>query len=522
MKAFIQHNDSKGNKMILQSLIPFEKLKDIVIFTYRSDGIQKEEDAKVKSSESKEYYQRRVDSKRSDEIKKFIKESILQEYRNVQMATLFPTSMILAISTDDFDNKYNTINKEDGNICNIDIKTNVFIVDGQHRMMGMIKLFDELSQLLIRTEEEDYIYDYLLNYNFNCSILVNYDLWEQGQVFVNVNFKQKPVNKSLYYDIFGSDYREGEENQKRNKIYVAHMMTRALNERKESPFYQHIKMLGTGAGYISQAFVVESVLRNMRTTGLWYFDPDYFNVQDTERYETELISFFAAIKEMFSSYWPSEDSTTGTIICKTTGFGAWMSLIGMVRNDDDLEMISCLKRSASDGSLCREYIDRVQMLLAPLKGRADELFGERSEFTYSSGKAAETKLFKKMLYIIENASKEKKTEVIFGHDVNYYGEKIQEYLWTNPIDDLDSLAHHYETDDISDFKVTRSDLSGNLLKIHATFNINVTLYIDNEEDAGFSMEFPADCIAFFEKDGNEYKLTKENMNISVNTDKYYK
>ena len=204
MKAYIQHKDKMNQKLILQALVPFVSLKDSVLFTYRTNEAQIGAEKQIQFQSSMDFYQRRVDSKRSNDIKEFIRKSILTEKNGSQLATLFPTSMILALSVDDEGETGNRIKIIDNDSCELEFESNVFIVDGQHRMMGMIKLYDELDRLIVKTEDDEYVYQYLQNYKFNCSILVNYDLWEQGQVFVNVNFKQKPVNKSLYYEIFGA------------------------------------------------------------------------------------------------------------------------------------------------------------------------------------------------------------------------------------------------------------------------------------------------------------------------------
>ena len=521
MKAQIQHTDKSRSRLILQALVPFLELKDSVLFTYRTNTNGQTGDKRSQYEASMQFYQRRVDEKRSDEIKAFIRKSILQERDGRLMATLFPTSMILALTGDSGDEGENRVDIIDDEYCEVVLRSNVFIVDGQHRMMGMIKLYEELDKMIVRTDDDDYVYDYLKDYKFNCTILVNYDLWEQGQVFVNVNFKQKPVNKSLYYEIFGAEYREDESDWKRNKIYLAHTMTRMLNEHKESPFFQRIKMLGTGAGYVSQAFVVEALMKQFSDGGLWHFNPDSPKSPGTDYFATELLSFFVAVKQLLPDYWPEPESNRGTIICKTTGVGAWIRLIGMLRKDDDLQMIALLKESAAKNSVCTEYVRRVCEQLAPLKSRAEELFGRESEFASSSGKGAETKLFKKMVYIIEHADEKTDRQVVIaGHDSDYYCEQIQEYMWVTPIDELDMLGHHYETDDISSFKVIDSKEEGNTLEIKATFNVYVTIYLDNEDDNGFSMQFPADCIAVFSKQGDGYVLT-DDVSITVNTDKYY-
>ena len=100
MKAQIQHKDQKGSRWILQALVPFTVLRNTVLFTYRANPYQAEDDRRLKFQSSLDFYQRRVDSKRSDEIKDFIRYSIIQERNQLQMATLFPTSMILALNAE--------------------------------------------------------------------------------------------------------------------------------------------------------------------------------------------------------------------------------------------------------------------------------------------------------------------------------------------------------------------------------------------------------------------------------------
>ena len=423
MKAYIQHQDKEGLKLILQALVPFPELKDSVLFTYRANVPETGEDKHAQYSASMEFYQRRVDAKRSNDIKDFVKKSILQELNGVQMATLFPTSMILALSEDEDDENGNKVERGDDGTCKVTINRNVFIVDGQHRMMGMIKLYDELNRFKSRTPEDEYVYQYLNKYKFNCTILVNYDLWEQGQVFVNVNFKQKPVNKSLYYEIFGAEYSENASDWERNKVFLAHQMVKMLNERQESPFYQRIRMLGTGHGYVSQAFVVESLMRHFKKGGLWYFDPDKEHL-DIAYFGTELLSFFVAIKQLFPKYWPAKDETKGTLICKTTGVGAWIRLMGTLRSDDDVAMLAALKDSTSDGLVCKKYVDKVCSELAPLKKSAERLFGEKSVFKSSSGQGSESKLYKTMLSLLSNPDMSIGDDVQVDYDISYIWEQI--------------------------------------------------------------------------------------------------
>lgn len=520
MKALIQHKDPNSTRWMLQALVPFSTLKDSVLFTYRSNPYQKEDSKKDDFLSSKEFYQRRVDSKRSEDIKAFIRRSVLQERDGVQMATLFPTSMILSLNIDDEDINSNSLKQLDDDNCEINIKTNVFIVDGQHRMMGMINLYDELDRL-IRTDDDEYVFQYLIKYKFNCTILVNYDLWEQGQVFINVNFKQKPVNKSLYYEIFGAEYRENETDKERNKIFLAHSITRVMNSNPVSPYFQRIKMLGTGVGFVSQAFMVEALIRLFKPNRLWYFDPEKRDVIDNNYFATELLSFFVAVKQLFSDYWPDKESTKGTIICKTTGTGAWIRMIDMMRSEDDLQMLTSLKKCSAAGEVCQEYIEMVSGILSPLCSHAEKLFGKESEFSSSTGRGAETKLFKKMLFIIENSKKVKNNIENQDADNDRILEQLQEYIWLNPISDIDSLCHHYDVQDISDFEIESLSKTDEKEYVSALFNINVTLFLDSEDETGFFMQFPAKCNAVFNKLDNIFILNADNLDISVDTEKFY-
>lgn len=520
VKAFIQHKDKNCNKMVLQALVPFVTLKESVLFTNRTNPNSRETSIENLSKSSYEYYQRRIDMKRIADIEQFIVESIQEEMNGTILATLFPSSTILAIADDE--NEVNKIEGED--CCEIDFKSNVFIVDGQHRMMAMCRLYDKMIKNPSLFDSE--IINYLNQYKFNCTILVNYDLWEQGQVFINVNFKQKAVNKSLYYEIFGSEYRENRSDWRRNKIYIAHTIVKELNEHKDSPFFNRIKMLGTGAGYISQAFIVESLQPKFNAFEIWNLNSDDACISAFEHsfFGTELLSFFVAIKRLLPKYWPSEDEVKGTLICKTTGIGAFIRLMSLVRDPENETILAALRKSAQKHEVCEEYVAMVCRILSPLKNHEDRLFGPESEFTGGSGKATEVKLYRKMLYLIENANASDNSINIKMPDeltIADAAEQLQDFLWQNVIDDLDCLAHHYEVDDISDFEVETCEKAIDSYRLTCNFNVTVDLFMDNEDNIGFPMTFPAKCDCVFDIKSGKAELDSEDVSISVNTDSFY-
>lgn len=523
MKAFIQHKDKSCNKMVMQALIGFMELKDSVVFTSKTNLNRQNKSERRIAKESLDYYQRRIDTSRIAEIEHFIIESILDERNNIILATLFPSSMIIAITDEENDVKH-----IDNESCSIDLRQNVFIVDGQHRMLAMMRVYEKLEgNRELDDEEKAYIKEYLEQYRFNCTVLVNYDLWEQGQVFINVNFKQKPVNKSLYYEIFGSVYREDKSEWSRNKIYLAHCLAKTLNERKESPYYQRVKMLGTGVGYISQAFIVEALIPHFGVKGIWQYNFNQGRLVPGEftYFATELLSFFVAIKQLFSDYWPKEDATKGTLISKTTSFGAFSRIMGLMRDCEDQVMIDALKISTKKQELCELYMQRVIERLTPLKESAETLFGKDSEFAKGSGRGWEAKLYQRLLLILHKSEEDFHKEnmrFIQYLDIDEVYEQIQEYVYTNPIEDVDTLANHYEIEDINDLAISSIKKGIDCYMVSGEFNIRVILYLDNEDEEGFPMSFPAKFQATFDTYGKEFKLDAESVGISVNTDKYYK
>jgi DGQHR domain-containing protein len=203
------------------------------------------------------------------------------------------------------------------------------IVDGQHRFFGT-KL---LSESLTASSGVD-----VKNFEFIVTYLVGFDLYEVGQIFATVNFNQKPVNRSLYYDIFGSAPQTDREGNLQNDIRLAHDLALHLNNSATSPIKDMIKLLGRGFGLFSQAFFVEKMLRIFKS-GIWdSYLMDYVN--RGSRYKdiaTFMKEYLSAISEAYPTAWPSKVDRGGGkvyssfaypyILCKTTGLGAFFRLV---------------------------------------------------------------------------------------------------------------------------------------------------------------------------------------------------
>lgn len=517
IRALIQQEHNNSGKMVLQALIPFVDLKDVVLFTCKSNPRNSTLDNYSSVvEENYEYYQRRIDSSRLLQIESFIRQCILSEKLGYSITALFPTSLILAVNEDDG----NEIKCSDDS-CQVELRDNIFIVDGQHRMMAMKSLYEKLRKQVFLSDDDQIVLQYLESYKFNCVLLVNYDLWEQGQVFVNVNFKQKAVNKSLYYEVFGSQYNEDPNMWKQNHIFLAHSLTKVLNDNKQSPYFGKIKMLGTGKGYVSQAFFVESLIRQFSLNGIWsIYKESRSSDSDVKYMAVELLSYFAAEKAAFSRYWPKEDDDKGRVICKTTGTGAFVRLMFDMRNAASDEVIESLHNK--EVSVSEKYYSFALSQFKRLgKEKTQYLFGDDSGFAGSSGKGSEVKMYKELRSAIFLTQKYAANDSL-PFSINVVAEQLQEYLWENEQDDLDCLGYRYEYEDLSDLEVDGFEVNNGKYSLEVHFDSGVTIYVDNEDQTGFHMNFPSKATLKMEKEDNEWKLDTASVRVEFDTEKYYK
>ncbi len=261
------------------------------------------------------------------------------------------------------------------------------IVDGQHRFFGTKMLFDSLNDKTMKAIVNDF--EFIITY------LVGFDIYEVGQIFATVNFNQKPVNRSLYYDIFGSAPQTDREGNLQNDIRLAHDLTVHLNNNQNSPIESMIKLLGKGYGLFSQAFFVFNMLRVFRT-GIWnHYLIDYINQGNEYRDISKFMkSYFQALQECYPSAWPEKISKNNSLIyssfsyeyilCKTTGLGAYFRLIKniypVVKDEPD------------------KFKENIKKVFSKLDNEsASVLFSKRGPYGGSGSEGLQDKLYKHLL-----------------------------------------------------------------------------------------------------------------------------
>lgn len=170
--------------------------------------------------------QRRLEPTRYNSIAKFCKSK----------NAMFPTPIILSAPSEKF-----IIDSKNKTICLPVSEDNVFcsIVDGQHRLKGI-----ELSECADKFE-------------LFVSFIFDTDPSRDAYLFSVINGNQKPVSKSLIYDLYGLS-------KSRTIEKLCNKVMRELNDNEKSEMQGKIKMLGykdelSPDGIVSQATLIDGL-----------------------------------------------------------------------------------------------------------------------------------------------------------------------------------------------------------------------------------------------------------------------
>lgn len=394
IKALVQQVFRENNKAILMGLIPFMEMLPKVRLSYR------EEIDDMSESICSRAYQRQIDTSRVSSIAKYIVNCIVANNKG-SINAIFPNSIILAFGLEEESFCY-----DEGAVIEISMPYGTMIVDGQHRFSALeylCKLANESPSVFGYPSIK--IREFLKNYKFNCSVLLNFDMWEQAQVFANINFNQKKVNKSLFYDIYGVSIPLDNNTiiPKQNEIYLAHELVVFLDTKSFSVFRGFVKMLGRGAGYVSQSFLVEALMRHFRPQGIWSDAVSMLKENDNRyRYIAyELTAYLAAIRSTFKEYWPDNTSNKpNSVLCKTSGVGAIILLLHNAHYKLSTEVIRKMQVNTIDNMLYGELIKTFVDYLSPLSVYAEELFGIDSKYSRGAGAGMQKALYNRMLQIL--------------------------------------------------------------------------------------------------------------------------
>lgn len=355
------------------------------------------------SEPTDEEFQRRLSPTKLAEIRDFLEAEMRARKEGSDALGLFPGSLIIAF---DKDEEYDHSKIDDkflekmyspkltsvflSNDDHLYVPRNpriALIVDGQHRLYGLKQLRDSL------TDKNDI--DMVDGFEFAATFLIGFDIYQLGRIFATVNFKQKPVNRSLYYDIFGSL-----PDTERNSIRLAHDLALHLNNSDKSPIQGMIKLLGRGYGLFSQAFFVEKLLIHFKDEGVWASAyADY--LEGGKQYlqlPTFMRTYLSCWQEAFPVAWPTPISGQPKpeysphrydyILCKTTGFGAVLLLI-----KDIYPQVAEMGEAEAKNKILR--------ILHRLSDKeAQKLFSKTESFGGTGGEGLQVKLYKHLRSVL--------------------------------------------------------------------------------------------------------------------------
>lgn len=228
---------------------------------------------------------------------------------------IFPTPMVISLDSD-YWVEYNWNEM----IIPDDKEEIALIIDWQHRFKWI--------ELYLKTNENT------IDLELPIIILLDYDTYELSEIFANINFKQKPVNRSLYYDIFWS---LPPEDGTLNEMQLSHNLVKFLNS-EVSPISWIIKVLGSWNWLVSQSFIVDIFIVFYRNEYIW---KKYIEKQNL--IEKFLIEYFSFIKEFFKKYNYNIDEewkyiTNWHVLWKTTWFWAILYLIKDIFQDSSFKI----------------------------------------------------------------------------------------------------------------------------------------------------------------------------------------
>lgn len=304
--------DQKGESVYLTKM-PVSVLKNLVNFHFRiaendsftnaEQYIAKLEKLGIETDAVDNGLQRRTDLKRINDIASFVNES---------EGIVFPTPLVLSLNVFEKNNE----KKEDYYIFydnEIYFSENVefTIIDGQHRLAGLVAAYSKDN---VNNDIEMPI-----------TLLLDANISIASKMFIDINGNQRKVNKSVIYDLF-----ENTDPEEVDLISRFASAVRVLNSKKSSPLYKRIKMLGTGEGTISQAFMIDYLMDSYKS---------YPNFISQDIYSNTFV-YFNLVSRIYEKEWNSvnEKEKLDSLLVKTNGMGALLLLLSYLIDEFGLPM----------------------------------------------------------------------------------------------------------------------------------------------------------------------------------------
>lgn len=162
------------------------------------------------------------------------------------------------------------------------------IIDGQHRVAGLRAAIQDEANLG--------------KMEIPVSIYIGLETKKCADIFISINTEQKPVPKSLVFDLYGIASEPVVDPAALRSRDIAE----ALNEVHESPYYGEIKMPGmpTRKGGIALSTAVTGIKSLVEEKGVF----EQIGIEELELQRTVIFNLFGALKEKYSSLWHDKEN----------------------------------------------------------------------------------------------------------------------------------------------------------------------------------------------------------------------
>lgn len=159
------------------------------------------------------------------------------------------------------------------------------ILDGQHRIAGLQEAVNVKSEI-----GEDVVL---------VSLCIGLNTSQAAKIFLNINSEQKPVPRSLIYDLFGET-----EDDREHAVIRSTDIIDFLNTDEESPFYKKVKYPGAPriSGSIDLGIMVNAMKPHLEKDGVF----KRLNLREIEVQKKIILNFYSAIKEIYGKKWENK------------------------------------------------------------------------------------------------------------------------------------------------------------------------------------------------------------------------
>lgn len=159
------------------------------------------------------------------------------------------------------------------------------IIDGQHRVIGLSAAIDKKKSLE--------------SLQLPVSLYINLSTKECADIFLSINTEQKPVHRSLVFDLYkvASDYIVDPATVRAGDLATE------LNENPSSPFLGYIKFPGspTGQKGLALSTVVSAVKPLVEGKGVF----EQVGLEQLQMQSQFLINFFNVLRKAYGAEWES-------------------------------------------------------------------------------------------------------------------------------------------------------------------------------------------------------------------------